>query len=217
MSPLRNPQPLKRQLSSGKRVTFLQRYKSVILESIGREMSTQGLNRFIGRKIHAVIMMAPLKREMIRLGICTVMALVLNVILYTGVEMAGTIKPWAETPIKLFASSMLFAFMIKAFLPLLGWTILKAVLLSANNAFSGILSFFGNQFTGVMYCTGIILGSVTIKQYMISGVLDSEMVSLSAIVFSSGILYFYVLQCAIQKTMSPALRTPAVPRSTTRL
>ena len=212
MSPLRNPQPLKRQLSSGKRVTFLQRYKSVILESIGREMSTQGLNRFIGRKIHAVIMMAPLKREMIRLGICTVMALVLNVILYTGVEIDGTIKPWAETPIKLFASSMLFAFMIKAFLPLLGWTILKAVLLSANNAFSGILSFLGNQFTGVMYCTGIILGSVTIKQYMISGVLDSEMVSLSAIVFSSGILYFYVLQCAIQKTMSPALRTPAVPR-----
>ena len=103
MSPLRNPQPLKRQLSSGKRVTFLQRYKSVILESIGREMSTQGLNRFIGGKIHAVIMMALLKREMIRLGICTVMALVLNAILYTGVEIDGTIKPWAETPIKLFA------------------------------------------------------------------------------------------------------------------
>ena len=103
MSPLRNPQPLKRQLSSGKRVTFLQRYNSVILESIGREMSTQGLNRFIGGKIHAVIMMALLKREMIRLGICTVMALVLNAILYTGVEVDGTIKPWAETPIKLFA------------------------------------------------------------------------------------------------------------------
>ena len=180
-------------------------------------MSTQGLNRFIGRKIHAVIMMAPLKREMIRLGICTVMAIVLNVILYTGVEIDGTIKPWAETPIKLFASSMLFAFMIKAFLPLLGWTILKAVLLSANNAFSGILSFMGNQFTGVMYCTGIILGSITIKQYMISGVLDLEMVSLSAIVIASGIMYFFILQCAIQKTMSPALRTPAVPRSATRL
>jgi len=30
------------------------------------------------------------------------------------------------------------------------------MLLSANNAFSGILSFLGNQFTGVMYCTGII-------------------------------------------------------------
>jgi hypothetical protein len=162
-------------------------------------------------------MMAPLKREMIRLGICTVMAIVLNVILYTGVEIDGTIKPWAETPIKLFASSMLFAFMIKAFLPLLGWTILRAVLLSANNAFSGILSFMGNQFTGVMYCTGIILGSITIKQYMISGVLDLEMVSLSAIVFASGIMYFFILQCAIQKTMSPALRTPAVPRSATRL
>jgi len=79
------------------------RYNSVILESIGREMSTQGLNRFIGGKIHAVIMMALLKREMIRLGICTVMALVLNAILYTGVEIDGTIKPWAETPIKLFA------------------------------------------------------------------------------------------------------------------
>ena len=50
-----------------------------------------------------MIMMALLKREMIRLGICTVMALVLNAILYTGVEIDGTIKPWAETPIKLFA------------------------------------------------------------------------------------------------------------------
>ncbi|PAA00885.1 hypothetical protein CJU78_24270 [Pseudomonas fragi] len=54
-------------------------------------------------------------------------------------------------------------------------------------------------------------------QYMISGVLDLEMVSLSAIVFASGIMYFFILQCAIQKTMSPALRTPAVPRSATRL
>ena len=53
---------------------------------------------------------------------------------------------------------------------------------------------------------------ITIKQYMISGVLDSEMVSLSAIVFVSGLMYFFILQCAIQKTMSPALRTPAVPR-----
>lgn len=180
-------------------------------------MSTQGLNRFIGRKIHAVIMMAPLKREMIRLGICTVMAMVLNIILYTGVEVDGTIKPWAETPIKLFASSMLFAFMIKAFLPLLGWTILKAVLLSANNAFSGILSFLGNQFTGVMYCTGIILGSITLKQYSISGSLDSELAFLSIIVFSSGIMYFFILQCAIQKTMNPALLAPATPRSSTKL
>lgn len=105
-------------------------------------MSTQGLKRYFGNKIHAVIMMAPLKREMIRLGICTIMAIILNIILYTGVEVDGTIKPWAETPIKLFASSMLFAFMIKAFLPILGWTILKAMLLSANNAFSGILSFW---------------------------------------------------------------------------
>lgn len=175
-------------------------------------MSIQGLKRYFGNKIHAVIMMAPLKREMIRLGICTLMAIILNIILYTGVEVDGTIKPWAETPIKLFASSMLFAFMIKAFLPVLGWTILKAMLLSANNAFSGILSFLGNQFTGVMYCTGIIMGSITIKLYMVSGVLDSEFAYLSAIVFTSGILYFYVLQCAIQKTMSPALRTPAVPR-----
>ncbi|MCS5515144.1 hypothetical protein NWF32_06010 [Pseudomonas qingdaonensis] len=72
--------------------------------------------------------------------------------------------------------------------------------------------FLGNQFTGVMYCTGIIMGSITIKLYMVSGVLDSEFAYLSAIVFASGVLYFYVLQCAIQKTMSPALRTPAVPR-----
>ncbi|MNP35442.1 hypothetical protein D3C76_1287740 [compost metagenome] len=162
-------------------------------------------------------MMAPLKREMIRLGICTVMAIVLNIILYTGVEVDGTIKPWAATPIKLFASSMLFAFMIKAFLPLLGWTILKAVLLSANNAFSGILSFLGNQFTGVMYCTGIILGSITVKQYSISGVLDSELAFLSIIVFFLGIIYFFILQCAIQKTMHPALLAPATPRLSTKL
>ncbi|MDD1996813.1 hypothetical protein NPS34_01935 [Pseudomonas putida] len=193
-------------------MTVIQRYNSVIPESIGRKMSIQGLKRYFGNKIHAVIMMAPLKREMIRLGICTLMAIILNIILYTGVEVDGTIKPWAETPIKLFASSMLFAFMIKAFLPVLGWTILKAMLLSANNAFSGILSFLGNQFTGVMYCTGIIMDSITIKLYMVSGVLDSEFAYLSAIVFASGVLYFYVLQCAIQKTMSPALRTPAVPR-----
>ncbi|MFJ4393313.1 hypothetical protein [Pseudomonas sp. NPDC089396] len=180
-------------------------------------MSTQGLNRFIGRKIHAVIMMAPLKREMIRLGICTAMAIALNVLLYTGVELDGTIKPWAETPIKLFASSMLFAFMIKAFLPLLAWTILKAVLLSANNAFSGVLSFMGNQFTGVMYCTGIILGSITTKQYMISGIVDFELAYLSVIVFASGVIYFFILQCAIQQTMNPALRTPAVPRSRTTM
>lgn len=115
-----------------------------------------------------------------------------------------------------FASSMLFAFMIKPFLPLFGWTILKAVLLSANNAFSGILSYMGNQFTGFMYCTGIILGSVTIKQYMISGALDSEIIALSAILFASGIMYFVILQCAIQK-MSPTLRAIAVPRSTTKL
>lgn len=57
------------------------------------------------------------------------------------------------------------------------------------------------------------MGSITIKLYMVSGVLDSEFAYLSAIVFASGVLYFYVLQCAIQKkTMSPALRTPAVPR-----
>ncbi|WP_256580183.1 hypothetical protein [Pseudomonas asiatica] len=82
-------------------MTVIQRYNSVIPESIGRKMSIQGLKRYFGNKIHAVIMMAPLKREMIRLGICTLMAIILNIILYTGVEVDGTIKPWAETPIKL--------------------------------------------------------------------------------------------------------------------
>lgn len=42
-------------------MTVIQRYNSVIPESIGRKMSIQGLKRYFGNKIHAVIMMAPLK------------------------------------------------------------------------------------------------------------------------------------------------------------
>jgi hypothetical protein len=172
----------------------------------------QLLKRYIAKKIHAVIMMAPLKREMMRLSICFLFAIGLNVILFFGVETDGTIKAWAETPLKIFASATLFVLMVKIVLPLLAWTILKAVLLSANNAFSGILGFLGNQVTGALYCTGIILGSIALKQYNISGILDSGLASSAVYVFISGLLWFFIFQCAIQKTMSPALRTPAVPR-----
>ncbi|MBJ2259163.1 hypothetical protein [Pseudomonas psychrophila] len=172
----------------------------------------QALKRSIAKKIHAVIMMAPLKREMMRLGICSLFAILLNIILFFGVEADGSIKSWAETPVKLFASTTLFVLMVKIVLPLLAWTILKAVLLSANNAFSGILGFLGNQVTGALYCSGIILASIVLKQYSITGTLDSELASLAVYVFISGFLWFFIFQCAIQKTMSPALRTPAVPR-----
>jgi len=189
-----------------------------VYESIGSQIPMiKPLNRCIAQKIHAVIMMAPLKREMMRLGICSVFAIGLNVILFFGVNVDGTIKPWAETPVKFFASSTLFVFMVKIVLPLLAWTIIKAVLLSANNAFSGILGFLGNQVTGALYCTGIILGSIVFKQYNITGALDSELASLAAYVFISGFLWFFIFQCAIQKTMSPALRTPAVPRKNIKL
>lgn len=170
----------------------------------------KSLNRCIAKKIYDVIMMAPLKREMMRLGICSLFAIGLNIILFFGVEIDGTVKPWAETPLKLFASATLFVFMVKIVLPLLAWTILKAVLLSANNAFSGILGFLGNQVTGALYCTGIILGSIALKQYTITGTLDSKLAELAVIVFVSGFLWFFIFQCAIQKTMTPALRTPAV-------
>ena len=124
---------------------------------------TQALKQYIAKSINSVIMMAPLKREVIRLIICCSIAIILNAILFFGVENDGTIKPWAEIPLKLFASTTLFAFMVKIFLPLFGWTILKAVLLSANNAFSGVLSFLGNQFTGALYCSAFILASLTLK------------------------------------------------------
>lgn len=173
----------------------------------------QALNRYIAKKIHAVIMMAPLKRELIRLIICFSIAAILNVILFFGVEVDGTIKPWAETPLKLFASTTLFVIMVKVFLPLLGWTILKAVLLSANNAFSGILSFLGNQFTGVLYCSSLVMASLMLKQYTVNGTLDLQLAILIPAVFLTGFLYFYAFQCAIQKTIAPALRTPPLPRS----
>ncbi|MBA1203606.1 hypothetical protein G7009_17940 [Pseudomonas capeferrum] len=172
----------------------------------------KSLNRRIAKKIHAVIMMAPLKREMMRLGVCCLFAIGLNIILFFGVADDGTIKPWAERPLKLFASATLFLIMVKVVLPLLAWTILKAVLLSANNAFSGILGFLGNQVTGALYCTGIVLGSIVLKQYNITGILDAELAFIAACVFVSGFLWFFIFQCAIQNTMNPALRTPAVPR-----
>ncbi|MFY1028804.1 hypothetical protein [Pseudomonas asiatica] len=172
----------------------------------------QTLSRYIAKKIHAVIMMAPLKRELIRLIICCSIAAVLNVILFFGVEADGAIKPWAETPLKLFASTALFAIMVKVFLPLLGWTILKAALLSANNAFSGILSFLGNQFTGVLYCSALVMASLMFKQYTIDGTMDPQFAILITTVFLTGFLYFYIFQCAIQKTIVPALRTPPIPR-----
>lgn len=174
---------------------------------------TQALKQYIAKSINSVIMMAPLKREVIRLIICCSIAIILNAILFFGVENDGTIKPWAEIPLKLFASTTLFAFMVKIFLPLFGWTILKAVLLSANNAFSGVLSFLGNQFTGALYCSAFILASFTLKQYVISGFMDPQLALMAPTVLFAGFLYFYIFQCAIQKTMTPALCAPPLPRS----
>ncbi|MBA6113521.1 MULTISPECIES: hypothetical protein [Pseudomonas] len=173
----------------------------------------QALNRYIAKKINAVIMMAPLKREMIRLAICFSIAALLNVVLFFGVEADGAIKPWAEIPLRLLASTTLFVFMVKIFLPIFGWTILKAVLLSANNAFGGILSFLGNQFTGALYCSALVLASLALKQYTIDGTMDPQLAILIPTVFLAGFLYFYFFQCAIQKTIAPALRTPPLPRS----
>ncbi len=70
----------------------------------------------------------------------------------------------------------------------------------------------GNQVTGALYCTGIVLGSIVLKQYNITGILDAELAFIAACVFVSGFLWFFIFQCAIQNTMNPALRTPAVPR-----
>lgn len=189
-------------------------YNIITSASIGRNRSmTQALKQYIAKSINSVIMMAPLKREVIRLIICCSIAIILNAILFFGVENDGTIKPWAEIPLKLFASTTLFAFMVKIFLPLFGWTILKAVLLSANNAFSGVLSFLGNQFTGALYCSAFILASLTLKQYVISGFMDPQLALMAPTVLFAGFLYFYIFQCAIQKTMTPALCAPPLPRS----
>jgi len=163
------------------------------------------IKRYISKKTQDMIMMPPLKREAFRLIICCALAFILNVILYTGIETDGTVKGWAEGPLQLLASTTMLLFMIKFFLPVLGWTILKAVLLSANNTFSGILSFLANQFTGAMYCAGLVLGSITLKQYLLSKSLDAEMATLSAFMFLAGFIYFYLFQCAIQKTPLPAL------------
>lgn len=170
------------------------------------------VKQYISNKMYAMIMMPPLKREVIRLIICGSLALVLNGILYAGVESDGTIKHWAEKPLQIFASPAMFAFMTTYFLPLLFWTVLKAILLSANNAFSGILSFLGNLLTGAMYCSGLVLASVSLKQYTISGSLDTEMASVSVLIFLMGLIYFYILQCAIQQTPTPSLLAPAASR-----
>ncbi|EJM67571.1 hypothetical protein PMI30_02035 [Pseudomonas sp. GM50] len=161
--------------------------------------------RNFASKIENLLVMPPLKREAIRLVFCCVMALILNVFLFLGVEDDGSIKTWAEWPIGAFSSPRLLLFMIYFFLPFLAYTVLKALLLNANNAYSGILGFLANQLTGAMYCSGLILASITFKQYTIEGKLDHELIKLSLIVFASGLMYFYALQCAIQKSMSPVL------------
>ncbi|MFL9676086.1 hypothetical protein ACXUPC_10640 [Pseudomonas marginalis] len=153
--------------------------------------------------INNMLLMAPLKREILRLALCCLMALILNSLLITGVEKDGAIKDWAAGPIGIFTSPNLLKFMLYFFLPFLAYTVLKAILLNANNAYSGFLGFLGNQLTGAMYCSGMVLASLAYKMHEVGENSYTELISPAAIILISGFLYFYILQCAIQRTFSP--------------
>ncbi len=159
----------------------------------------------MNKLLNFVLKTPPLKREIARFILCCLIAIPINVILFTGVDETGEIKGWAVNPINVITSTVMLNFMVKYLLPALTYTIIKAIILNANKKYAGLLSFFANQVTGALYCAAIVCASLSYQLYIINDQSHKALLSYSVIFAASGAIYFYALQCAIQKTTSPKL------------
>jgi hypothetical protein len=149
--------------------------------------------------------MPPLKREVFRLILCCVFGAILSTLLFTGVDGEGEIKEWAAKPIGWLTSTSLLKFMAYYFFPFLAYTIIKAIVLNANEKFAGALSFLANQFTGALYCSAIVSASLSYELYLLGDPSYKTLIPYIPTFFVSGIFYFLISQCAIQKSMPPKL------------
>lgn len=148
--------------------------------------------------------LSPLEREGIRFSLCCILAVVLNLLLFYGVEDGGHIKSWAERPLTFLTSVKLINFMAYIIVVLF-YLIFKAAILGVLKEFSGLLNFIATQITGAFYCGAIVCSSLAYKSYIMHNILYKSLAWGGVAFFVLGIMYFYIFQIFIQKKIPPRL------------
>lgn len=149
--------------------------------------------------------LSPFQKEGLRLVICIIAAVLFNVIAYFGIDSEGKFLEWSKTPINLLTSTRLLSLMMYVVFPIFVYTLIKAWALNVLNEFKGVFVFIGNQITGAFYCSGLIFTSLVYHASRFEENVNNQLLTNSVVIFLSGFLYFYIFQCAIQKTLSPKL------------
>lgn len=149
--------------------------------------------------------LSPIQKELFRLLLCIAAAILLNIFVYFGFDLDGELQEWSNPTLSTLTSPELLNFISYYFTPFFLYTLAKAWALNDLRQFTNIFHFLGNQISGLLYCSALLTFSIAYHMERLSLTGYQTWKSSGLVLFSCGVISFYIVQCAMQNTAAPRL------------